>query len=282
MNDTHQVNPETKRGFPYLLGIALVSIGVAILLDQVLKTGWLVMLVFPISGIVLLAEGSKIRKLGLVIAGGILSGLGVGGFFLLSSVIHTSIEKRIGLMLVAFAIGWASITLLSCLALRKTEWWPMIPAGIIISLGLCFLFSELRLIDFVLYMVTGVGLVLLVWGIFWRLFGLIIPGSLMISGGPGVYLAWGTDVAANALSKTGMMIALFALGWGIIILFSRVITAKFLWWPLIPGGIFAVVGWGLYIGGEPSSAASFIANTGSIGLIIFGLYLLLMRKGIQR
>lgn len=282
MSDTPKENPETRRGFPYLLGIALVSIGVAILLDQVLKTGWLVMLVFPISGIVLLAEGSKIRKLGLVIAGGILSGLGVGGFFLLSSVIHASVEKRIGLLLLAFAIGWSSITLLSHLALRKIEWWPMIPAGIIFSLGLCFQFSALRLIDFVLYMVTGVGLILLVWGVFWRLFGLIIPGSLMISGGPGVYLAWGTDVAANALSKTGMMIALFALGWGFIILFSRVITAKFLWWPLIPGGIFAVVGWGLYIGGDPNSAASFIANTGSIGLIIFGLYLLLMRKGIQR
>jgi len=74
----------------------------------------------------------------------------------------------------------------------------------------------------------------------------------------------------------------FALGWGLIILFSRVTTQKFIWWPLIPGGLLAVVGWGLYIGGDPHNAVSFIGNTGSIGVIIFGLYLLLLRKGIQK
>jgi hypothetical protein len=42
-----------------------------------------------------------------------------------------------------------------------------------------------------------------------------------------------------------------------------------------------MVGWGLYIGGDPENATAFIANTGSVGLIIFGLYLLLLRKGIH-
>jgi len=77
-------------------------------------------------------------------------------------------------------------------------------------------------------------------------------------------------------------LVVFSLGWGLLILFGRMLTARFVWWPLIPGGIFAVVGWGLYIGGDPGNAMSFIANTGSIGLIIFGLYLLLMRKSIHR
>jgi len=86
----------------------------------------------------------------------------------------------------------------------------------------------------------------------------------------------------SALSRTGIMLVAFALGWGLITVFSRVIKSAFVWWPLIPGGILAMVGWGLYIGGNPENALSFIGNTGSIGLIIFGVYLLLLRRGIQR
>ena len=44
----------------------------------------------------------------------------------------------------------------------------------------------------------------------------------------------------------------------------------------------AVVGWGLYIGGNPDNASTFISNTGSVALIIIGLYLLLIRRGIQQ
>ena len=42
-----------------------------------------------------------------------------------------------------------------------------------------------------------------------------------------------------------------------------------------------MVGWGLYIGGDSDNALGFISNTGGIALMIFGLYLLLMRKGIH-
>ncbi|NTU75709.1 MAG: hypothetical protein HGA86_06275 [Anaerolineaceae bacterium] len=66
-----------------------------------------------------------------------------------------------------------------------------------------------------------------------------------------------------------------------ITLFSKFITNKIIWWPLIPGGILAMVGWGLYIGGDPDNAASFIGNTGSIALVLVGAYLLLLRRGIR-
>jgi hypothetical protein len=77
------------------------------------------------------------------------------------------------------------------------------------------------------------------------------------------------------------MLVWFALGWGLVTIFARVQTFKFVWWPLIPGGILAMVGWGLYIGGNPQSAVGFIGNTGSIGLLIFGIYILLLRRGIH-
>ena len=280
-----EMNPSEaapRRGFPYVIGLVLISVGLAVLLDQFLKTGWIVLVIVPIAGLILLAEGGKTQKLGFIIAGALVSGAGLGAFLFLSRVIDAPVERKIGLVLIAFALGWVLITLATHLLLRKWVWWPLVPGGIITSVGACFLFSDLQLLDFVLYLVTGTGFVLLVWGVFWRLLGLIIPGSLLISIGPGIYLPWGTELGINVLTKTGMMLVIFAIGWVMIILFARVLSTRFMWWPLIPGGIQAVVGWGLYIGGDPGGAASFIANTGSIGLIIFGLYLLLMRKGIHR
>ncbi len=111
---------------------------------------------------------------------------------------------------------------------------------------------------------------------------MIIPGALLIGVGPGISLAWGDLVATNPLAQTGLMLIWFALGWGLIIVFSRVITTKFIWWPLIPGGVLAMVGWGLYIGGDPDNAINVIGNSWSVGLIILGLYLLLLRRGMRQ
>jgi hypothetical protein len=77
------------------------------------------------------------------------------------------------------------------------------------------------------------------------------------------------------------MLSWFAFGWALITACARMITHKYIWWPLIPGGILIMVGMGLYIGGDPRNALGFIGNTGSIALMIFGLYLLLMRKSIH-
>ncbi len=272
---------DTKRGFPHLVGIGLIAIGIAILIDQYLKTSWLLFTVVPISAIVFLIEGQREHKLSLTITGNLVAGLGVGGFLFLNQAVEGIVTRRIGYLLFAFALGWILIPVFARFASLPASYWALVPGFILASLALCFIYSELRFLDFVLYLLTGTGLVLLAWGIFSKLFGLIIPGSLLITIGPGIYLAWGTQFAINALTKTGTMLVLFAIGWGLIILFSRVLTTKFIWWPLIPGGVLAVVGWGLYIGGDPQNAASFIANTGSISLIIFGLYLLLLKKSIR-
>jgi hypothetical protein len=157
----------------------------------------------------------------------------------------------------------------------------MIPGGIITAIGCCLLFSQIRVVDFVLYFSIGLGLVFLIWGLVERLFGLIIPGCLLLGIGPGVNIAWGNINQPNGLTQTGVMLVWFALSWIMITVFSRAITAKFVWWPLIPGGILAVVGWGLYLGGDPKAAVGFIGNSGSIGLILFGVYLLLLRRSIR-
>lgn len=273
----------SRQGIVYFAGIIMVTVGVMVLADQFLKTGWLLLALVPIFGIFFLVEAVRVRKLGYLIAGGLLTGAGLGGFVGFSSLFsRPNVYHNIGWLLVCFALGWVMITTMSRITLEKPVYWPLVPGGIIFSFGLTFLFTPLRVVDFVLWVGTGTGLVLLIWGIYWRLFGLIIPGSLLVAIGPGIYMAWGRASEMNSLAKTGVMIVVFSIGWFLIILFSRVTTANFIWWPLIPGGVLAVVGWGLYIGGDPDNAATFIANTGSIGLIIFGIYLLLLRKGIHR
>lgn len=282
--ENNTANPtvkNTRPGIVYIVGIVMVAVGVLVLADQYLKTDWLLLAFAPIFGIFFLVEAFRTNRFWLLVLGGLLTGAGIGGVVGLSGLFDRPLSQDIGWLIVFFAFGWVGVAYLSRRMLAKPAWWALVPAGIILSVGLTFLFTQLRLIDFVLWVVTGTGIVLLIWGVYWRLFGLIIPGSLMVTTGPGIYLAWGTSMGSNSLAKTGIMLAIFALGWALIILFSRVVTAKFVWWPLIPLGILAMVGWGLYIGGDPENATAFIANTGSIGLIIFGLYLLLLRKGIH-
>ena len=275
-------NTENPRRIPLLFGATAILLGALILVGRYLGTGWLFWAAAPIVGAILLLEGTRSHKTGWIIPGSLVVGAGLGVFLIFSNLVELTVTGRIGLLLISFAMGWCLITAATAFTRSKTAFWALIPAEIIASVGLCLLFSDLSFLSFVLYITTGLGLILLGWGVFWKLYGLIIPGSLLSTIGPGVYLAWGTSMAVNPLSKTGLMIGAFSFGWGLIVFFSRVISPKFVWWPLIPGGVLAMAGWGLYIGGDPGNAPEFIANTGSVGLIIFGLYLLLLRKSIHR
>jgi len=271
----------TRHDYTWGVGAALIAVGVILLLDNYLKTGWLVQLILPVSGFIFLSWGIVTRRFGLVIPGSILAGLGVGGFLAMSRFFSFSTYTRVGLLLSAFALGWVLITIFSLLLKERMAWWPLIPASILFSAGICFLMPWQPL-ALILYPPVGLGLVFLAWGLAERLIGLVIPGSLLLGIGPGVYFAWKEPFTGNGLTQTGVMLVCFALGWVLITLFSRVIIARFIWWPLIPGGILAMTGWGLYIGGSPQHALSFIGNTTSVSLILFGLYLLLWRTGLRK
>ena len=269
-----------NREFSYLGGAVLAS-GIVMLMDQILNTGWLSLLVMPGLGLVLLAIGVRLRSKRYTVPGGLLTGLGTGGYFFFAQG-NLETAHRVGLLLGCFGLGWWIITLLWKLFESELVWWPIIPGGVFVSTGAAFLFGSLQWVDFVLYIGVGVGLSLLLCGILLRLFGLIIPGALLLGISPGIYAGWAEPLNGNGLTQTGIMLVWIALGWGLITVFSRTITDAFVWWPLIPGGIIAVVGWGLYIGGDPGSAFRFIGNTSSVGLMIFGIYLLLMRRSIRR
>jgi hypothetical protein len=291
MNYAHSEQPEQNhltahtstlvQDYRWMGGAVLIMIGILVFLDQFLHTGWLYLMIFPAIGMILFIWGSLGRTQGLIVSGGILTGLGFGIFLFFSPFIIGYTVVRLGFGLIAFGFGWILIMLASQYFFQRTAWWALIPAAVIISTGACLTYSSLRWVDFVLYLVTSLGVVFLVWGTTTRKIGLIIPGSILCGIGPGIYLGFGKEGAINGLTGTGIMLVYFGIGWVFITLFSVVLSRKFLWWPLIPGGIMAVTGWSLYLGGDPHNAINFISNTGSLGLIIFGVYLLLWRWGIN-
>lgn len=277
-----------------VVGLILIVAGGVLFLDRYLKTGWLSLIILPSIGLFLYLWGIRLRQVGMILAGGLMGGFGFGciaawgpavqmgaPISVDSSNILQLLASQMGLLSLYTGIGWGVVVMTTIAAAQKATWWGLIPGGILVALGSCLLFSDLRWGDFVLYLSLGVGLPLLFWGLVSRLFGLIIPGCLLVTIGPGVYAAWQENSVENALVQTGLMLIWFALGWVLISAGGRVIFHKSTWWPLIPGSILAVAGMGMYIGGDPSNALGFIGNTGSIALMIFGLYLLLMRKGIH-
>ena len=288
-NEDLQPTDHAKSPYTWWAGIALIAVGILLFADQYLKTGWLPVAAAPVAGLVLLYRGFMDRKMGPVIPGILFTSLGIGGLLTISSLFNLTLAGKAGLLLAAFALGWYAITGLGLILCRRVIWWPLIPGGVLGGLAVSLLASPLRLTDFVLYPLLGLGLAFLAWGLGARLIGLIIPGSLLASIGPGVALAWG-DALANrnrlpvsvSLAQTGVMLVCFALGWALITVFSRFVTHKFIWWPLIPGGILAMTGWGLYIGGNPRNALNFISNTGSLGLILLGVYLLIWRSALHK
>lgn len=277
-NREHKANPVRDLLMP--AGIVLLVSGASILLDQRLHTGWLSQTVIILSGLLILTGGLIVRHLGIILAGGLLTSLSAAGFWLFGSL-ERAWAIRLGGFLALFGVGWLAVFLITALYMRRPWWWMLLPAGLITGLGACFLFSPAGLLDLVLYVGIGLALPMLIWGAFQKMLGLVIPGSLLLSSALGVYAGWSGNGNGSALAHTGIMLVIFGLGWLLITVLSRFVIEKPVWWPLIPGGILVMVGWGLYIGGNPSNALNFVSNTGSIALIMLGLYLLLLRRGIR-
>lgn len=265
-----------------IVGSLMVLSGAMLFLADLTRLSWLLLLIAPIAGAGLLFWGAREKSLGMIIAGSLFLCSGLGLVAALLRQFQWDGSQITAIILTGVSSGWLLMFLLAHVVVKKNIWWALLPGMIIGSLAACFFFSHLRLLDFFLYLGVAVGLALLIPGLFYRLYGLIIPGCLVASASVAVYAAWGVNSVTHPLAQTGVMLVVFSLGWGLITLGSRVASDKFIWWPLIPGGILAMTGWGLYIGGDPNNAVSFIGNTGSIGLIILGLYLLLFRRGLHR
>ncbi len=264
-----------------VFGIVLIVSGLLLLLDQRIKTTWLSLSIPVVISFILFVAGIVIRKLGWTISGLIMLGLSGFLFVMLLKSMPLRSELRLAIGFAFNALVWMMIFFNILFMCKRREWWSLLITAICSGLAIVFFMQSKHLLDFIMLISVPLGLVFLLWGITEKKLGLIIPGSLIATMGMGVYMGWRNSTQPEGLQESGTMLVWFALGWMLIVVLSRVITKRFIWWPLIPGGIMLMVGSGLYIGGNPGNTLDFLGNTGSIGLILFGIYLILLKFGMN-
>jgi hypothetical protein len=112
-------------------GVVLITIGVAFLLGQLLpNAGRFVPLLVGLS---FLAVFLATRNYGFLVPGGIVTGVGVG------IVMAMEDQGRVGggLFLVSLGLGFIGIVILGALfRLRENHPWPLVPGGILCTIGL--------------------------------------------------------------------------------------------------------------------------------------------------
>lgn len=126
-------------------GLALIIIGVLALLLQtnVLRGNLWPLLFLPALGLIFLLWGMLTRRGGLLIPGGILLGLGAGS--VLTETVFNNLDdpQKGGVVLLSFGLGWALITLTSAIFADRVMWWPLIPGGIMLALGIALMLGVL-------------------------------------------------------------------------------------------------------------------------------------------
>jgi hypothetical protein len=159
-----------------------------------------------------------------------------------------------------------------------------IGAGLVlVGIGLVvFLANRLELGGF-LFPLLGGGFLL--WGILDRSAGPLIPGGILNGIGLGIALKSQFGQFMSEDHTGGLFLLGFAAGWFSITLLSIIFTDDPQWWPLIPGGIMAVIGGAVALGGVWLDLLSLImSGVGAVwplGLIALGVFLLWRQRAAR-
>jgi hypothetical protein len=127
---------DNHRNHRIAAGIILIVFGAAtllqhsILLSKIVDIGNYIVLML---GLGMLVWGSVSRRTGWIIPGGVLTGIGLG---ILAQEGHWFFPAagQDGVFLLCFAFGWFLITLLTGI-FTCTQWWALIPGGIMAVIG---------------------------------------------------------------------------------------------------------------------------------------------------
>lgn len=273
---------QTFQSWQSLLGLSLILGGGVALLGQVIRSDLVIVSSFLAAALVLIGGGQSMKMPGLVIAGWMTTGLWLGLFLTIIPAPIESFWGGVSRVCAGIGLGFFGVSISIPKMTRRESWWALFPAVILFSTGTGLMIQPISWWRITLFPSVALGVLFILLGMKKKWLGFIIPGSLLSFAGVGVSIPWGWGNSGNALTKTGTMLVCFAFGWLLITLFSRLVWRKTIWWPLIPGGVLAVVGWALFISGDPNRALEFIGNTSSVTLMILGIYLLLLRRSIQK
>lgn len=128
MQTTNQ--PTQKKTLPFG-GILLVLAGVFILLQQLVQFEVSGGIFIGALGLFFILWGASQHKAGLLIPGGILSGLSVGIFLVEDLAAAVAPELAGGVILLSLAGGFALITVLARLFTSERHWWALIVGAVL-------------------------------------------------------------------------------------------------------------------------------------------------------
>lgn len=149
----------------------------------------------------------------------------------------------------------------------------------LITLGLFLLAAQyLQSETLALFFLPGLGLIFLVGGLSTRNVGLIVPGSILVGLGSGIYLAAGPLAYLSEEATAGVILLGLASGFGLITVLASAMTLRLHWWPLIPAGILSLVAGTLQLGAQGIEILIWTARVWPVALIIAGALLVLRRR----
>ena len=115
-------------------GIILILLGIFILIEQIFEIQMKGGIFLAALGLVFILWGSTQHKAGLLIPGGILTGMSIGVMLVEDSgAIPTSYAE--GVFLLALGAGFGLVTILAHLFTTEKYWWSVIVASILSLLG---------------------------------------------------------------------------------------------------------------------------------------------------
>ncbi|NJN44998.1 MAG: hypothetical protein HC806_09955 [Anaerolineae bacterium] len=117
----------------WITGLAFIALGLLWLAQEFVEIDGFGAIVLPGLAVIFLLWGIVTRSGGLLIPGGILAGIGTGVW--LMSTLPLEGSGQAGVFLLSFAGGWGLITLLSAIFTDETQWWALIPGGIMTLIG---------------------------------------------------------------------------------------------------------------------------------------------------
>jgi hypothetical protein len=149
------------------LAVVLIVVGIVGLASQVFDVsadlgGWVVMFI----GLGLLAAFAYTRLYGYLIPAGIMTGLGAG--IIVSESFTFTNEETGGVIVLGLGLGFLSIWVIgSILRVAQNHWWPVIPGGILATIGVVLLVGgeDAAILDYWGVVLVAVGLFVL-----WRAF----------------------------------------------------------------------------------------------------------------
>lgn len=144
--DTNVENQPTTQGVPQqgpdrrLIGaIALLVFGVLALLATLINSSILGMSILLAIGVLFIVWGLVARVPGLMIPGGIMTGLGVGILLSQAAFPNVSGETDGGIIVLCLGLGFLLIIPLIAIISPERHWWALIPGGILAFIGLALI-----------------------------------------------------------------------------------------------------------------------------------------------